>query len=80
MSQFPAVTQNDEGDILYVQVSDEPIVRTREIGDECLVDFDINGGVVGAEFIMIDEQFDLAQVPSSELFESAVRSYLATRA
>lgn len=80
MSGYPVSTQNDEGDILYVQLSDEPIARTREYGDECLVDFDAAGGIVGAEFIMIDEQFDLTLIPAAERFADAVRSYLATRA
>ncbi len=79
MSSYPVATKNDAGDILYVQLSDEPIARTREYGDECLVDFDADGGIVGAEFIMIDEQFDLARIPSSEMFAEAVRDYLATR-
>ena len=79
MSQFPVSTQNDEGDILYVQLSDEPISRTQEYGDECLIDFDARGDIVGAEFIMIDERFDLTRLPSSDLFVEAVRSYLATR-
>lgn len=79
MSSYPAATQNDQGDILYVQLSDSPVASTREYGDECLVDFDANGAVVGAEFIMIDEQFDLARIPSAESFERAVKSYLATR-
>lgn len=80
MSGYPVSTQNDEGDILYVQLSDEPIAKTREYGDECLVDFDAAGGIVGAEFIMIDEQFDLTQIPSAELFEPAVKAFLASRA
>ncbi len=79
MSNYPKATKSDVGDILYVQLSDEPVARTREYGDECLVDFDAGGGIVGAEFIMIDEQFDLTKIPSSEIFAVAVRNYLATR-
>lgn len=79
MPRFPIVTQNDQGDILYVQLSDNPIVATREFGHECLVDVDATGDVVGAEFIMIDDQFDLHRVPCSDRFERAVREYLASR-
>ena len=70
MLETPIVSSNERGDIFYVKLSDAPVYRTREFGDDRLLDYDADDSVVGAEFIVIDGAIDLSNLPDSTLFSS----------
>jgi uncharacterized protein YuzE len=60
---------------LYIKLSDEEIVRTREAGDNAAVDLDEVGNVVGIEVISVVHPWPLAdilrdhQIPAVEVAE-----------
>lgn len=72
MTALPDVTFSEEGDILYVALSDSSISTTRAFGDERLVDFDSSGQVVGAEFIGVADSVDLRGLPETERLRDAI--------
>lgn len=74
MTTLPNVTFSEEGDILYVALSDTSICTTRAFGDERLVDFDSNGQVVGAEFIGVADFVDLRGLPETVRIRDAITS------
>lgn len=74
MSTLPSVSFSDQGDILYVTLSDSAIVTTRAYGDDRLVDFDQDGRVVGAEFIGVATSVDLRGLPETNRLRDAVAS------
>ena len=47
---------------LYIRLTDQAVVRTREIDDNTAVDIDANGGVVGIEVISIGHPWALNDV------------------
>lgn len=57
---------------LYVRLTDHPVARTHELGDNANVDLDATGGVVGVEVISIahpwpiDEFLATYDIPASE--------------
>jgi len=53
---------DSDADAAYIQLSAEPIVETREITDEVLVDLDRLGMVVGVEVLALD-----AEIPFTDL-------------
>ncbi len=50
----------------YVVFSRNPIVRTREIGPNRIVDYDADGEVVGIEFLNVDTGVDIHDLPRAE--------------
>ena len=42
---------DSEADAAYVRVSDAPVVRTSEVADGIIVDFDADDGMVGVEVL-----------------------------
>jgi uncharacterized protein YuzE len=47
---------------LYIVLTDSPIARTREAGDNANVDLDASGDVVGIEVISAAHRWPLAQI------------------
>jgi len=45
------ISYNKEGDVLYVKFNNKKIYRTKEIGEDFIVDVDKNGAVVGVEIL-----------------------------
>ncbi len=45
------ISYDKEGDVLYVKFNNKKIHRTREIGEDFIVDVDKNGTVVGVEVL-----------------------------
>ena len=64
---------NDVGDILYVRLREGRIATTKSFGDHRLVDLDVNGVVLGAEFIGLDGEIDLCGLPEEGTLLSAVQ-------
>jgi len=75
MTALPDVTFSEEGDILYVTLSDSSISTTRAFGDERLVDFDSSGQVVGAEFIGVSDSIDLRGLPETVRIRNAIETH-----
>lgn len=76
MLETPIVSSNERGDIFYVKLSDAPVCRTREFGDDRLLDYDADDNIVGAEFIVIDDAIDLSNLPDSTLFSGLLLASL----
>ncbi|MDO8582807.1 MAG: DUF2283 domain-containing protein [bacterium] len=45
------ITYNKESDILYVQFNTKKIFKTKEIGEDFLIDVDTKGTLVGIEVL-----------------------------
>jgi uncharacterized protein YuzE len=61
-------------DILYVQVREAEIARTRNLGHWRNVDLDANGNVVAVEFIDTKhEGVDLTDIPERDTVERLIR-------
>lgn len=45
------INYNKEGDILYVQFNTKKVFRTKEVGEDFLIDVDKNGALVGIEVL-----------------------------
>jgi uncharacterized protein YuzE len=45
------IETDDEADAAYVRVSDAPVVRTSEVADGIIVDFDADNEMVGVEVL-----------------------------
>ena len=45
------IDYDKEGDVLYVKFNDKKVYKTKEIGEDFIVDVDKNGAVVGVEIL-----------------------------
>ena len=75
MTTLPSVTFSEQGDILYVELEESSVAKTRAYGDDRLVDFGSDGQVIGAEFIGIASSVDLRGLPETERLREAITSY-----
>lgn len=67
------ITYAEDIDILYVQLSDAPVVDTEVFDDVRFVDRAADGSVVGAEFLGARGGIDLRGLPEHERLEALVR-------
>jgi uncharacterized protein YuzE len=67
------ITYSEESDAVYIQLSDEKIVRTQIIDDARFVDYDANGNVVGIELLGASGGLDLRELPEQKRLESEAR-------
>ncbi len=58
------INYDKEGDILYIRLNHKKIHRTKEIGDDFLIDVDKKGGIVGIEVLEYSHQ-----KPQKDLFK-----------
>ncbi|MEC4984807.1 MAG: DUF2283 domain-containing protein [Oscillatoria sp. PMC 1068.18] len=56
-----------ETDSLYLELSDKSSVDSQEIADEVVVDFDINGNIVGIDLDKAAHKLDLNTVEAVNL-------------
>jgi uncharacterized protein YuzE len=70
------VTYDSEADALYVYLvaQDAHVDRTEEFGDGRQVDYDVQGRVVGVEFLDASRGIDIEGLPEAERLAEAVRS------
>lgn len=52
-----------EADALYIQLREQPVAFTRNLGDGRVADFAEDGSVVGIEFLAVSEGVDPSEVP-----------------
>ncbi len=64
---------------LYVRLSDKPVVRTRDVDDNTMIDLDADGEVIGIEVVSITHRWPLDdilhkyKIPAGE--EAQLRAY-----
>ncbi len=54
-------------DSLYIELTDTPSVKTREIADGLNIDFDASGAVVGIDIDHASRKLDLTEVATTAL-------------
>lgn len=63
------VNYDKEGDLLYIKLNNNKIYKTKEIGDDFLVDVDKNNNIVGIEILDYSKQktkSDLFQISTDK--------------
>ena len=75
-TDFPRVSYDEEGDIIYVEFSDAAIARTREAGSAWVnVDEADDGSIVAVEFVNAHAGVDLRYVPRRDEIEPLLRPF-----
>lgn len=64
------ITYSDESDAVYIQLTDERVARTVFVDDMRFIDYDINGKVVGVEFLGASAGLDLRDLPERKRLEA----------
>lgn len=73
----PRVSYHPDIDVLYVEFSDAPVVRTQHLDDARMIDLAADGSVVGMEFHdAVEDGINLADVPHADLLRQAVGATL----
>lgn len=71
---FPRVSNDDEGDIIYIEFSEATIARTREAGSVWVnVDEAEDGSIVAVEIVNAHAGVDLSYVPCRNEIEPLLR-------
>ena len=60
------VTYDADTDVLYVQLREGDIARQTFLDDTRILDFSVDGSVVGIEFVCASEGVDISDVPFSQ--------------
>jgi uncharacterized protein YuzE len=53
-----------DSDALYFRLSEEPIAQSEEISPGIIVDFNIEGKVIGVEILNLKDRFSLEELSS----------------
>jgi uncharacterized protein YuzE len=67
------ISYSPESDAVYIQLSDNAVVRTHPIDDARIVDYDAKGRVVGVEILGASAGIDLRDLPERKRLEAEVR-------
>ena len=74
--EFPRVSYDEEGDIIFIEFSEMPIARTREAGSVWVnVDEAEDGSIVSVEFVNARAGIDLRYVPCRDEIELLLRRF-----
>jgi uncharacterized protein YuzE len=74
--EFPRVSYDEEGDIIFIEFSEAPVARTREAGSVWVnVDEAEDGAVVSVEFVNAHAGIDLRYVPRRDEIEPLIRRF-----
>ncbi len=75
-NDFPRVSYDEQGDVIYVEFNDTAIARTREAGSVWVnVDEAGNGGIVAVEFVNAHAGVDLRYIPCHDILEPLLRPF-----
>ena len=66
------VTYDEEADVLYVRLVEGDIARQKFIDDTRILDYNVDGGVAGIEFVCASEGVDLSDLPFSRRVERLI--------
>ncbi len=66
------VTYDQEADVLYVQLLDDPIAHTKFLDDLRGIDYSADNAVIGVEFINASEGVDLSDIPFAQKVEELI--------
>jgi len=69
------VTYDPTEDILYVRLSDESVADTVCLDDLRIIDYSVDGGVIGIEFIGASGGVELRDIPFSHKVEELIRDH-----
>ena len=70
-----SVSYDSEADALYVTLGDGPSVRTDELGDGRMIDYDSAGVMIGFELIGVSHrEINLDGVPRADEIAAALRA------
>jgi len=56
------ISYSKEADALYIRLNDKRIENSDEISEDVILDFDVNGNVVGIEVLHASEKFDVEEL------------------
>jgi uncharacterized protein YuzE len=62
-----------ESDALYFRISEDAIEESEEINDGFIVDYDVNGKVVGIEILNVKNKFKLEDLTGLKLELPTIR-------
>ena len=62
-----------ESDALYFRISEDAIEESEEINDGLIVDYDVNGKVVGIEILNVKNKFKLEDLTGLKLELPTIR-------
>ncbi len=75
-TEFPRISHDEEGDIIYIEFSEAEVVRTREAGSVWVnVDEAADGSVVAIEFVNAHAGIDLRHLPRRDEVELLLREF-----
>ena len=60
---YEPVKYDKEADALYVRFLDVPSARTTPVDDLRMIDYSVDGSIVGLEFLEASAGIDLSQMP-----------------
>ena len=56
------IEYSKEADALYVYFKEEYVARSKEVEDGVVVDFDVNGQLIGIEVLDVSKRFKLSDI------------------
>jgi len=62
-----------ESDALYFRISEDAIEESEEINDGLIVDYDVNGKVIGIEILNVKNKFKLEDLTGLKLELPTIR-------
>ncbi len=65
------LTYSEEGDIVYIRISDKEVAHTKTIDDLRIVDYDADWNIVGVELIGASDGMDLRGLPEQARIQAA---------
>ena len=66
------VTYDEDADVLYVRLTEDPVAKTETLDDLRLIDYSSDGAVIGIEFIDASPGIDLRDVPFRHKVEQLI--------
>ena len=74
--EFPRVSYDEEGDIIFIEFNEAPVARTREAGSVWVnVDEAEDGAIVSVEFVNAHAGIELRYVPRRDEIEPLIRQF-----
>ncbi|MEO7665879.1 MAG: DUF2283 domain-containing protein [Dehalococcoidia bacterium] len=68
----PHATFDPAADAIYVYLSDVKVARTTSVDDSRIIDYSVDGGIVGVELLRVGGGIDLSDIPCSETVEELI--------
>jgi len=56
------ISYDSDADAMYIKLKEERVVKTKEIDDNTILDYDSKGNVIGVELLFVKERIPSASV------------------